>query len=143
MKPLHFLAALLLTAQAPAALAVTLYKCVDESGKVAYADQPCIGKAHPAKTLDIAKHETEYARQYRLRMEAEQAQNERREREWQMRRAQYEVENQRYRERHDRQQAEYEARATARRQATRLRNMSPEARKLHELRCAGVRDATC
>jgi len=143
MKPLQLIAALLLATQAPAALAVTLYKCVDESGKVAYADQPCVGKANPAKTLEIARHETEHARKYRLRLEAQQAENERRERERQARYAQYEYENQRYRDRYVREQAEREARASARRQETQLRHMSPEAKKLHALRCAGMRDASC
>lgn len=143
MKPLHFLAALLLAAQAPAALAITLYKCVDESGKIAYADQPCAGKANPAKTLEVARHETDNVRKYRLQMEAEQAKRERREHERQIRQSQREYDNQRFRDRHIQQQAEREERLAAKRQAAALRNMSPEARKLHALRCAGARDASC
>lgn len=54
MRPLTLLAAAtLLAAQAPTALAATLYKCVDAAGKIAYINQPCDGARNTAKTIDV------------------------------------------------------------------------------------------
>jgi hypothetical protein len=44
--------ALLLTAQAPSALAATLHKCVGADGKATYSDRPCEGT--PGKTIKVA-----------------------------------------------------------------------------------------
>lgn len=54
MRPLSLLAATLLAIHAPTALAATLYKCVDASGKIAYVNQPCEGTRSTAKTIDVA-----------------------------------------------------------------------------------------
>lgn len=150
MKLSYFFAVLLLATQAPAALAATLYKCVDQSGKVAYADQPCAEKTSAAKTLHVAKHETENERAWRLR-KAEQVNKELQEQsrlEQQNQRFArdnyyYEQEKRRYWERLKRDRADSEARAAARQRDIALSRMSPEARKLNELRCAGLRDANC
>lgn len=144
MKPIHLLAACVLAAQAPATLAVTLYKCVEPGGKIAYADQPCAGgKAEPAKKLEVAAHETEYARKRRLLQEAEQERQKKQQAEYEQRAAQYRHDRQQFEERVKRHNAEREARAEARRQESTARRMSPEAKRLHALRCAGRPEAGC
>jgi hypothetical protein len=71
MHPLlSFAIAAVLAAQAPCALADTMYKCVASNGKVAYSSLPCEGQAREARQFEVPAPESDEDSRARLKLES-------------------------------------------------------------------------
>ncbi len=70
--PLCIAALAVLAAQAPGALADTIYKCVGGDSKVGFSSRPCEGHARQARQLDVPPPEPDDVSAERLKREREQ-----------------------------------------------------------------------